>query len=120
MSDYMKVKKSKKLPRLPLRGNIDFTFRCNNNCRHCWLRIPTDSQERHKELTIDEIKAVADEARSMGCQHWSISGGEPMIRPDFADIFDYITRRSVSYSLNTNGTLITPEISRLLRRKGNK
>ena len=24
----------------------------------------------------------------MGCRRWSISGGEPMLRPDFADIFD--------------------------------
>jgi len=56
----------------------------------------------------------------MGCQAWAISGGEPMLRPDFAEIFDYITRKSVSYSLNTNGTLITPEIARLLTRKGNK
>ena len=56
----------------------------------------------------------------MGCRRWLISGGEPMLRPDFVDIFDMITRRSLSYSLNTNGTLITPAIARLLRRKGAK
>ena len=54
----------------------------------------------------------------MGCQKWNISGGEPMLRPDFAEIFDYITDKSVSYSLNTNGTLITPEIARLLEAQG--
>jgi MoaA/NifB/PqqE/SkfB family radical SAM enzyme len=43
-----------------------------------------------------------------------------MLRPDFAEILDYITRKSVHYSLNTNGTLITPEIARLLTRKGKK
>ena len=67
-----------------------------------------------------EIQRIVDEARQMGCQAWAISGGEPMLRPDFAEIFDYITRKSVSYSLNTNGTLITPEIARLLTRKGRK
>jgi len=56
----------------------------------------------------------------MGCRRWSISGGEPMLRPDFAEIFDRLTRRSLPYSLNTNGTLITPEIARLLKRKGAK
>lgn len=73
-----------------------------------------------KELTTDEIKAIVEDARRMGCQRWSILGGEPMIRPDFAEIFDYITSRSTPYSLNTNGTLITPEIAKLMRRKGNK
>lgn len=43
-----------------------------------------------------------------------------MVRPDFGDIFDYITRKSVTYRLNTNGTLITPRTARLLARKGRK
>ena len=108
------------MPRIPLEGNLDLTYRCNNNCRHCWLRIPSDSPEKENELTFDEIKKVVDESRSMGCRRWSISGGEPMLRSDFPEIFDYITRNSISYSLNTNGSLITPEIARLLKRKGNK
>jgi radical SAM protein with 4Fe4S-binding SPASM domain len=33
---------------------------------------------------------------------------------------DYIGSKSVSYSLNTNGTLITPKIARLMKRKGIK
>lgn len=108
------------IPRIPLEGNLDLTYRCNNNCRHCWLRIPPRAQARQQELSFDEIKHIVDEARKMGCQKWNLSGGEPMLRPDFPEIFAYITDKSVSYSLNTNGTLVTPEIARLLRRKGNK
>ena len=43
-----------------------------------------------------------------------------MLRPDFAEIFDYITSRAKHYSINTNGTLITREIAELMRRKGSK
>jgi len=43
-----------------------------------------------------------------------------MLRPDFPEIFDYITKKSGSYSINTNGTLITPEIAELMKRKGRK
>jgi radical SAM protein with 4Fe4S-binding SPASM domain len=120
MTDYVGFEKTEKFPRIPLRGNLDLTYRCNNNCRHCWLRMPPSSPESRKELSLDEIKDIVDEARKMGCRHWRISGGEPMLRPDFAEIFDYITSRAASYSLNTNGTLITPEIARLMRRKGAK
>ena len=105
-------------PRLPLRGSIDLTYRCNNNCRHCWLHVPATAPEH--ELSLDEIRRIADEARAMGCREWSISGGEPMLRPDFPEIFDYLTRKARGYTLNTNGTLITPEIARLLTRKGSK
>jgi MoaA/NifB/PqqE/SkfB family radical SAM enzyme len=69
---------------------------------------------------LDEILDLVDEARTMGCREWNLSGGEPMLRSDFPEILDYVTRRSARYSLNTNGTLITPRIAQLMRRKGNK
>jgi MoaA/NifB/PqqE/SkfB family radical SAM enzyme len=106
--------------RLPLEGHLDLTYRCNNNCLHCWLKIPPASEKRNNELSFDEIRVIVDEARSLGTRRWSMSGGEPMLRPDFSEIFDYITAKAVSYSLNTNGTLITPKLARQLKRKGTK
>ena len=120
MSAYLKTIKVRHIPRVALRGSLDLTYRCNNNCRHCWLRIPANSPEREKELSFDEIKRIVDDARNMGCREWNISGGEPMLRQDFAEIFDYITTKSATYSLNTNGTLITPAIAKLMKRKGSK
>jgi MoaA/NifB/PqqE/SkfB family radical SAM enzyme len=120
MPEYSKLREVKDFPHLPLEGKIDLTYRCNNNCRHCWLRIPENSPERENELSFREIRSIVDEARKMGCRKWSISGGEPMLRPDFAEIFYYITTKSFSYSLNTNGTLITPKIASLMKRKGSK
>ncbi|MDW7759912.1 MAG: radical SAM protein [Acidobacteriota bacterium] len=116
----MRLVLQNKIPRLPLDGSLDLTYRCNNSCRHCWLRLPPDAPEGREELALDEILRIVDEARRMGCQAWFISGGEPLLRPDFPEIFDSITRKSLSYSLNTNGTLITPEIARLLTRNGRK
>jgi len=117
---YLETKSIKTLPRLPLEGNIDLTYRCNNNCRHCWIRIPAKSIKRKEELSFQEIRKIADDARKLGCRRWSISGGEPMLRPDFIDIFDYLTSSAISYSINTNGTLITPGIARVMKRKGAK
>lgn len=108
------------IPRLPLEGNIDLTYRCNNNCHHCWLWLSENSSEKRRELSFPDWRHIVDEARSQGCQSWMISGGEPMIHPDFTEIFDYLTSKAITYSLNTNGTLITPEIARLMKRKGSK
>ena len=120
MSDYLTIKEAGDLPRLPLEGSVDLTYRCNNSCLHCWLWKPARAREQRDELTFDEIHRIADEARILGTQRWNISGGEPMLRPDFPEIFDYLTRRARGYSLNTNGTLITPDIAQLLARKGAK
>lgn len=106
--------------RLPLEGHLDLTYRCNNNCLHCWLRIPPTDPERSRELSFDELRHIIDEARALGTRQWSISGGEPMLRPDFMEIFEYITAKAFTYALNTNGTLMTPKLARLLKRKGNK
>jgi MoaA/NifB/PqqE/SkfB family radical SAM enzyme len=108
------------IPRLPLEGSIDLTYRCNCNCRHCWVRMRANDPVEKRELSFDEIGRMVGEARALGCRRWSISGGEPMLRPDFVDLFDRLTHRSLPYSLNTNGTLITPAIAHLLKRKGSK
>ena len=120
MHDYCERITARDGPRLPLEGSIDLTYRCNNSCRHCWVSLPVTSPEKKNELSFDQITGIVDEARTMGCRKWAISGGEPMLRPDFPEIFDYITRKSVSYSLNTNGTLVNPHIARLMTKKGSK
>jgi MoaA/NifB/PqqE/SkfB family radical SAM enzyme len=108
----------KPLPRLPLEGMLDLTYRCDNHCLHCWLWVSSTTQEIQAELSFEEIRRIVDEARQMGCQAWKISGGEPMLRPDFPEIFDYITRKAEHYNLSTNGGLITPEITQLMTRRG--
>jgi MoaA/NifB/PqqE/SkfB family radical SAM enzyme len=108
------------LPRLPLDVRVDLTYRCNNTCRHCWLWEPDDEAERARELTTGEWHAVIDQARALGTREWSISGGEPMLREDFAELFEHMTGKAKRYSLNTNGTLLTPELAALLTRRGSK
>jgi len=117
---YVNYDNARPTLRLPREGWIDLTYRCNNHCRHCWLQLPVNDKDKERELSFNEIRQIADEARQVGCNHWSISGGEPMLRSDFSDIFDYLTHRASNYSLNTNGTLITPALAKLLTRNGNK
>jgi len=120
MSDHLSRRRVAELPRIPLKGSLDLTYRCNNDCRHCWLRLPPDSKAADEEMSLSEVVDLVDAAREMGCGHWSISGGEPMLRPDFEEIFSHITEKGATYTLNTNGTLITPAIARLMKRKGSK
>jgi len=105
-----------RLPRLPLEGTLDLTYRCNNNCLHCWVNVKNTDEERSKELATREWLDVVDQARAMGTRHWAISGGEPLLRDDFGEIFQHIQKKSSSCSLNTNGTLITPAIAKMLSK----
>lgn len=118
MSTYVGFQDLSNFPNFPFEIGIDLTYRCNNNCRHCWVCLPQDSKE--KELSFEEIKKIVDEAGNLGCRRWWISGGEPLLRKDFTEIFDYITKNSKFYSINTNAALITPRIAKLMKRKGSK
>ncbi len=117
MNRYLR-RKASQLPRIPLEGAIDLTYRCNNDCRHCWLRLPEGSPGGREELTLEEIRAIAGEARGLGCREWTISGGEPLLRPDFGEVFEALTERGTRAALITNGTLITPARARQLRGAG--
>jgi MoaA/NifB/PqqE/SkfB family radical SAM enzyme len=106
-------------PGIPLDFHISLTFRCNNDCLHCGLRSSPDDLCRMRELTFSEIRRIVDEIRCIGSCNWSISGGESMLRPDFSEIFEYISSHSSACSLSANATLITQEIADLMARKGN-
>ena len=96
---------------------MDLTARCNNDCVHCYInRSAQDRQARGKELTLDEIKAVTAQALDLGVLWVLLSGGEPLLRPDFPDIYTHIKTRGIFVSVFTNASLVTDEHIRLFKK----
>ena len=55
--------------RMPLSFDLEITARCNNNCRHCCINLPSgDQAARDRELSDAEISNLADEAVSLGAR----------------------------------------------------
>ena len=69
-----------------------------------------------EELTFAECKQLANELASLGIRAVAFSGGEPMIRKDFFDIVEYVTRLGISSQVATTGTLIDEAAARNLKR----
>ncbi|UCC94337.1 MAG: radical SAM protein [Candidatus Omnitrophota bacterium] len=97
--------------RTPLNGSIELTFRCNLNCAHCYCT----HQPLKKELSFKEVCRIFDEASEAGCLWLLITGGEPLLRDDFLDIYTYAKKKGMITTLFTNGTLITPYIADYLK-----
>lgn len=91
------------------------TARCNLECVHC-RRL--DLEACKDELTTDEAKAMFDSAATLGKPVVVFSGGEPLERPDWADLGAYASGLDLPIALATNGTLVTPEIAREASRVG--
>ncbi|MDO9325106.1 MAG: radical SAM protein [Methanoregula sp.] len=86
---------------------IEVTARCNNNCRHCYINLPAgDPRARQQELSAEQILDIADQAVRLGAVWCAITGGEPLIRPDFAEIYIGLKKKGLLVSLLTNATLI--------------
>lgn len=93
--------------RAALSFDLEITARCNHDCRHCYINLPAKDQEaRSRELTLQEIDSVADQAVSLGAMWVLISGGEPLLRDDFPEIYLCLKRKGLLVSVFTNATLL--------------
>ena len=106
-----------KSKRAPLSFELEITGRCNLDCRHCYINLPSnDPQARSGELTPREIDAIADQAVSMGTIWVLLSGGEPLLRGDFPEIYLSLKRKGLLVSVFTNATLVRDEHIALFRK----
>ncbi len=96
---------------------FELTERCNNSCNHCYInRSVADETSRQNELGFDRIMSLADEAVSMGALWVLLSGGEPLLRDDFSEIYTCLKKKGLLVSVFTNGSLVTGEHVRLFRK----
>ncbi len=101
----------------PLSFDIEVTARCNHDCRHCYINLPAADQEaRAAELSPEEISSIAREAVSMGAVWCLISGGEPLLREDFPEIYLGLKRLGLLVSVFTNACLVTSQHVKLFRK----
>ena len=101
--------------RFPLSVSLELTSRCNLNCAHCYINQPAnDPVARQRELTTAQVKRVIDDMAAAGVLFLTLTGGEPLLRPDFAEIYTYASQKGLLVILFTNGTLLSDEILRLL------
>jgi radical SAM protein with 4Fe4S-binding SPASM domain len=101
--------------RTPLEGSLELTFRCNLRCAHCYVNEPSGNETaRQQELTAAEIARFIDEATDLGCLWMLLTGGEPLLRPDFPAIYVAMKRKGLLLTLFTNATLLTPNLADLL------
>jgi radical SAM protein with 4Fe4S-binding SPASM domain len=83
---------------------LNITKRCNLKCKHCYL-----GEEEAQDLPTDLILKIFDEFEEMGGLRLIVSGGEPLLHPDFWKINDSLKERSFRSILNSNGILIDEE-----------
>lgn len=105
-------------PRNPINGTFELTVRCNLKCKMCLFRHD-DSENAEimaNEKTAEEWIDMARQVAEAGTLNLLITGGEPMLRPDFCEIYEGIYKQGFIITLYTNATLVTDKIIKILKK----
>ena len=85
-----------KMPRrCPADGTFELTVRCNLHCKMCLFRHDDSENQRimEEELTAEQWIDMSEQAAEAGTVSLLITGGEPMIRSDFSEIWKGIYQK---------------------------
>lgn len=83
----------------PLRVDMALTFRCQNDCIHCYANGPHETIE----LTTQDWKRVIDKLSDIGVFILTFTGGEPTLRDDLPELLLYAQNKGLVTGLISNG-----------------
>ncbi len=92
---------------------ISVTTRCNLRCQGCWVGC----SGRGADLDAPTLDRILRESKRRGNFFYGILGGEPLLHPDLWAVLE--RHPDCYFQVFTNGTLLTDEVARTMRRLGN-
>ncbi len=85
---------------------------CNLACRHCWLAPKLDREGKlYPTLPVESFETVIREAKPLGLSAVKLTGGEPLMHPNFLRLLEIVRREELSLTVETNGLLCTPALA---------
>ena len=96
---------------------FQYDYRCNFRCQHCDI-TGLRNESRKRFFTPNDVKELSRQADEMGLAHLVITGGEPLVFPDFDDIVAAVDPDKFYITSDTNGWLFDAERARHLKSIG--
>lgn len=92
-------------PSAPYRMDLALTYRCNNDCTHCY-----NARERNfPELQTENWKRILDQLWALGVPHIVFTGGEATLRNDLPELIAHAESNGQITGLNTNARRLADE-----------
>lgn len=93
---------------IPISGCLEITQQCHLRCIHCY--IDHNPIPLAKELSTEKFCRILDQMAQEGCLWLLITGGEPLLRKDFCDIYQYAKELGMIITVFTSATVLTDRI----------
>lgn len=95
----------------PISGTFELLPICNMDCKMCYIRMSQNEMYRQgTPLSVEDWLRIGKEAANSGCMFLLLTGGEPLLYPDFLKLYEELRYLGIIITLNTNGTLIDKQI----------
>ena len=92
-------------PTAPYRMDLAVTYRCNNDCAHCY-----NARERNfPELSTEQWFKILDQLWALGVPHIVFTGGEATLRNDLPELIHHAESNGQITGLNTNARRLSDE-----------
>jgi len=95
---------------IPSICKLELTFGCNFHCRHCYTDCYNNQMYVKKELSTDKIKLILDKLFDAGMLWVCFTGGDPIVRPDFLEIYAYAKNKGFLVTIYTNGYSLSNKV----------
>lgn len=91
----------------PITGSLELLPLCNMNCDMCYVRLsPEEMRQKGRLRTADEWLEVGRQMADSGVLFLLLTGGEPLLFPDFKRLYLELRQMGLILTINTNGTLL--------------
>jgi len=94
--------------RLPFAVRLQLTNRCTLQCKYCTLW-----NSKVDELSTTQIRGIISQLALLRTKRISLSGGEPLLREDIAEIISFCREKGIYPEMNSNGTLVPQKIEKI-------
>jgi AdoMet-dependent heme synthase len=91
----------------PLSASLELTYRCNWRCVFCY----NPRRHDHRRLSAAEWSGVLDDLRALGTLYVALTGGEPLVHPEFLAVARAVRERAFALRILTNGALVTDALA---------
>ncbi len=101
---------------VPASGTFELTSRCNFNCKMCYVHNQDAALCKKTEKSAEWWINLGKKAAEKGTIFLLLTGGEPLVREDFSEIYTELSKMGFIISINTNGYLLNDKILELFKK----
>lgn len=95
---------------IPINGSIEVSPLCNMDCDMCFVRLsPSEMESKGRLRTAEEWLSIAQQMKDAGVLFLLLTGGEPLLYPDFKNLYLGLKKLGMIITINTNATLLDEE-----------